>query len=203
MGGKAHSALLNCSPNDRRTSVRPRPFHRHQPSGTIRLVAVGSATAPGLGRAPIVAGLDLKGARSDASSPPCRSPIAPLYRRRSWTTRGADDRWGNAFPAAPGGAPSRRAASPGGWGSLGFADFAASNQFGTACRANASSALPRGRAYPARGRRRRLGRERLLSAATKKTAALGGRPLKVSVLGRGGGLAANAMRSGNDRLART
>src|SRR5260370_33347906 len=35
-GGRAHSALLNCSPNDRRTSVRPRPFPRHQLSGTIR-----------------------------------------------------------------------------------------------------------------------------------------------------------------------
>jgi hypothetical protein len=33
MGGKAHSALRDCSPNDRRASARPRPFHRPQPSG--------------------------------------------------------------------------------------------------------------------------------------------------------------------------
>ena len=102
-GGKAHSALLNCSPNDRRTSVRPRPFPRHQPSGTYPagccrlryrcghstvLLSSPASTWKGRGRT--------------LRSPPCRSPIGPLYRRPSWTTRGADDRWGECVPGCAG-----------------------------------------------------------------------------------------------------
>ena len=49
MGEKAHSALLNCSPNDRRTSVRPRPFPRHQLSGTIRRLLSAPLTLRVLG----------------------------------------------------------------------------------------------------------------------------------------------------------
>ena len=67
MGEKAHSALLNCSPNDRRTSVRPRPFPRHQPSGTYPAGCCRLRYRSGYSAcAPIVAGLDLEGTRSDA-----------------------------------------------------------------------------------------------------------------------------------------
>lgn len=44
-GGKAHSAFLNCSPNDRRASARPRPPFRQQTSGTNQTFEGGFANA--------------------------------------------------------------------------------------------------------------------------------------------------------------
>src|SRR5436309_14554980 len=71
MGEKAHSALLNCSPTivGLASDLAPSPDINSPElsGGCCRL-----RYAAGRGRAPNVAGLDLKGARSDASSPPCR-----------------------------------------------------------------------------------------------------------------------------------
>ena len=104
---KGAERLDKCSPNDRRASARPRPPFPLHPAVTNRPSARGLRFAPGLGPARRATPASTKGGRGrPLRSPPCRSPIGPLYRRPSWTTWGADDRWGERVagyrrPVAP------------------------------------------------------------------------------------------------------